>query len=110
MEELMKGMRIILFVILLSASILFIECNKKNPCDEVYVSSSGNAGLSNCSGGGSASISGIRYDRYGRRTSYSFTLTCTSSGDTYSGSVTLSYNNLGQVTSSTLTVKTRKSI
>ena len=94
------------FLIIVMAMLLLIAIScKKDLCSLISVSSNGNLSISDCSTGPnySAQISNIQYDQYGRRSSYNYDITC-NSGDRYYGSVSLNYNEYGQVTSATVTI------
>ncbi len=72
-----------------------------NACSEVSVSPNGvSISCSNVN----QSVTGISYDNFGRVVAYNYSSTCNTNGKNYTGRATFSYNNLGQVTSSTLTV------
>ena len=72
-------------------------------CSEVSVNQNGDLGISACNSIRS-NISNIQYDRFSRPVSYNFSITCVTTNKTYSGDVSLNYNNIGQVTSSTVRV------
>ena len=81
----------ILFLILIIINLLFNSCSKEeNPTNIEedlcsYVSPTG-YNIPNCSDV-SATRSNIQYDQYGQVISFDFSITCTGSGKTYSGSI-----------------------
>lgn len=52
-----------------------------------------------------ATISNTTFDQFGRRTSYDFDISCATTSERYTGSVTdIVYNNIGQALSATVTI------
>ena len=91
-----KFIRPILILSLLIFLIFLINC-KPNPCDVISVTWFGNLNV-DCENG-STNYFGTKYNDYGERISYNFTVVC-GNGRSYTGSVTTTYKNHLAVSSS----------
>jgi hypothetical protein len=105
----MTGMALLL---LLSGTVSVSGCGDgsgpgESVCSQVSLFQSGDIGVDfkEACGGMEATVSGITYDQFGRRTSYNFDFRCTTTSERYTGSVTdIAYNSLGQALSAEVTI------